>query len=136
MDVKFPYESIGKDKFGYIYRPLAKVTLQSPITNRLMEIWMVVDTGADYTILPRLFSEKLRISLEKDCDKDVASGVGGEETIYFYKKKVKVRIGPLERTIPIAFFDTNDVPALMGRLGFLETFDTEFLKSHFVVFKE
>lgn len=26
-------------------------------------------------------------------------------------------------------------PELLGRLGFLETFDTEFLKSHMVVFK-
>lgn len=136
MDVKFPYESIVKDKFGYIYRPLAKVTFQSPVTSKLMEVWMVVDTGADYTILPRLFSEKLRISLERDCDKDVTSGVGGEKTIYFYKKKVKARIGPLERNVPLAFFDTNEVPALLGRLGFLETFDTEFLKTHVVVFKD
>ncbi len=136
MDIKFPYENVGKDKFGDIHRPIAKVTFQSPVTNKLMQIWMIVDTGADYTILPRLFSEKLRISLERDCDKDVTYGVGGEETIYFYKKRVKVRVGHFERNIPIAFFDTNDVPALLGRLGFLETFNMEFLKSHFVVFKD
>lgn len=136
MDVKFPYENVGKDKFGPVYRPIAKVTFQSPVTNKLMEIWMIVDTGADYTILPRLFSEKLRVSLERDCYKDVTCGVGGEEVIYFYKKTVKARIGQFERNVPIAFFDGNDVPALLGRLGFLETFDAEFLKSRYVVFKD
>lgn len=96
---------------------------------------MVVDTGADYTILPRHFCEKLRISLERDCIKDITFGVGGEQIIYFYKSKVKAKIRNLERDIPLAFLDNNEVPALLGRLGFLETFDAEFLKTHFVVFK-
>ena len=97
---------------------------------------MVVDTGADYTILPRHFSEKLRISLERDCIKDVTFGVGGEQAVYFLKRKIKAKIGHLERDIPLAFLDSNEVPALLGRLGFLETFDTEFLKTYFVVFKD
>ena len=97
---------------------------------------MVVDTGADYTILPRHFSEKVRISLENDCFKDTTFGIGGEQAVYFFKKKVKAKIGQLERDIPLAFLDSNEIPALLGRLGFLETFNTEFLKTHFVVFKE
>ncbi|MBI1869540.1 hypothetical protein HYS11_01070 [Candidatus Gottesmanbacteria bacterium] len=49
---------------------------------------------------------------------------------------ILAQIGHLERQIPLAFFDTNEVPALLGRLGFLETFDSAFLKKHMVVFKE
>ena len=135
MAVKFPFEDAGKSIFGHIFRPIAKVTLKSPTTDKLIDMWMVVDTGADYTIIPRHFSEKLRISLERDCFKDTTFGVGGEQTIYFYKRKVKAKIGNFEREIPLAFIDSNEVPALLGRAGFLETFDTEFLKSHFVVFK-
>lgn len=137
MDVvKFPYENAGKGFFGQIFRPIAKVTLSSPVaTKSLVDIWMVVDTGADYTIIPRHFSEKLRISLEHDCTKDETFGVGGRQTIYFYKLRVGAKIGELKRKIPLAFFDNNEVPALLGRFGFLETFDTEFLKSHFVVFR-
>lgn len=97
---------------------------------------MMVDTGADYTIIPRHFSQKLRISLEKDCFKDVAFGVGGNQTIYFYKAKIAAKIGNLERKIPLAFFDNNEVPGLLGRLGFLETFNTEFRKNHFVTFND
>lgn len=136
MDVKFRFEDGGKGIFGHIYRPIAKVTFKSPHVDKSVDIWMVVDTGADYTIVPHHFSEKLRISLEKDCVKDITFGVGGEQTIYFCKKKIRAHIGSFERDIPLAFFDSNEVPALLGRLGFLETFNTEFLKSHLVVFKK
>lgn len=129
------FEYIHHGNFGHILRPIAKVTFKSPHVDKSVDVWMIVDTGADYTILPRHFSEKLRISLERECFKDITFGVGGEQTIYFYKNKIKARIGNLERNVPIAFFDSNEVPALLGRLGFLETFDTEFLKTHFVLFK-
>lgn len=136
MDVRFPFEDEGETAFGHILRPLAKVTLSSPNTDKSVDVWMVVDTGADYTILPRHFSTKLRINLEKDCLKNTTFGVGGEQIVYFFKKKIGAKIGHLERNIPVAFLDSNEIPALLGRLGFLETFDTEFLKSHFVVFKD
>lgn len=98
--------------------------------------WMVVDTGADFTILPRYLSEDLAISLERDCVKDITSGVGGEQTIYLLKPLLMAKIGNIERKVPIAFFDSNEVPPLLGRLGFLETINTEFLKTHSVVFKD
>lgn len=134
MSVKFTYRYEGENSFGKIYRPLAKVSFQSPKLKTWTDVWMVVDTGADFTILPQYVAKELSIDLEKECDKEETSGVGGEQVIYVYKTKIQVSIGNLKRTIPIAFFDSNEVPALLGRLGFLETFDTEFLKSHTVVF--
>ena len=87
------------------------------------------------TTLPKYMAESLNISLERDCWKDKTNGVGGNEIVYIYKQKIKVRLGDNERTVPISFLNTDRIPALLGRLGFLETFDTEFLKSHVVVFK-
>lgn len=136
MDVKFPFENVGKSFFGQIFRPVAKVSLKSVKINVWAETWMVVDTGADFTMLPRYLTADLGISLEDDCLKDTTFGVGGQQSIYLCKRKIKAKLGEIERDIPVAFFDTNDVPALLGRLGFLETFDTEFLKSHAVVFKK
>lgn len=135
MDVKFKYEDIGKDRFGHILRPVAKVTLKSPRVDKRVDVWMIVDTGADYTILPRHFAEKLRVSFEDDCFKEMTLGVGGEQIVYFMKNKIIAWIGSMQRSIPLAFLDSNEVPALLGRLGFLETFDTKFLKTHTVVFK-
>ncbi|MEK7141450.1 MAG: retropepsin-like aspartic protease [Patescibacteria group bacterium] len=135
MDIRFPFEDEGRTSFGHIYRPVAKVSLASPTVDIAVDVWMVVDTGADYTIIPRHFARKLRVSLETDCVKDTTVGVGGTQAIFFYKKRITATVGPFKRNIPLAFFDTNEVPALLGRLGFLETFDIEFLKSHIVVFK-
>ena len=136
MDVKFSFEDSGKMFFGQIYRPVAKVSFKSPKQNIWIDTWMVVDTGADFSILPRYLSNDLGISLEHDCIKDTTKGVGGQQVIYLCKSKLKSKIGTLEREIPLAFLDSNEVPPLLGRLGFLETFDTQFLKSHQVVFKD
>lgn len=135
MAVKFSFEDVGKSFFGTVYRPVAKVSLQSFEHDIWVDSWMIVDTGADFTILPRHLAQKLRISLEHDCLKDETFGVGGEQVIYLCKQKIRAKIGDIERDIPLAFFDGNEVPALLGRLGFLETFDTEFLKNRTVVFK-
>ena len=97
---------------------------------------MVVDTGADFTILPRYVAKDLGISLEKDCVVDTTSGVGGEQKIYLCNLPVTAKVGNNERKIPLAFFDNDEVPPLLGRLGFLETFNVEFLKSHVVIFRE
>ena len=136
MAVKFSFEKAGKNLFGNIFRPVAKVSLQSSKNNAWIDVWMIVDTGADFTILPRYLADNLGISIEKECVKDTTFGVGGEEIIYLCKQKVEARIGSFKRNIPLAFFDSNEVPALLGRLGFLETFNTEFLKTHVVVFKD
>lgn len=136
MDVKFAFENAGKILFGTIYRPIAKVLFKSLKGNIWTDTWMVVDSGADFTILPRYLSENLEVSLERDCIKDTTAGVGGEQSIYLCKKRIRAKVGHFERDVPLAFFDSNEVPALLGRLGFLETFNTEFLKSHLVVFKK
>lgn len=135
MDIKFDYEDVGKNSFGQVFRPVAKVSFRLPKSSLWIDTWMVVDTGADFTILPRYLSEDLQISLERDCIKDSTTGVGGDQAIYLYKSKLKAKIGNSQRDIPMAFFDSNEIPPLLGRLGFLETFNTEFLKSHIVIFK-
>ena len=136
MDVKFNFEDVGKGTFGHIFRPVVKTTFKSPTAEKWVNVWMIIDTGADYTILPRHFSEKLRISLERDCVKDITKGVGGEQTVYLCKSKIQAKVGSLKREVPLAFLDSDEVPPLLGRLGFLETFDVEFLKTHKVIFKD
>lgn len=136
MDVKFDYRYGGKGFFGAVYRPVAKVSFQSPVEDKLwVSTWMVVDTGADFTVLPRYISKDLGVSLETDCVVDTTRGVGGEETVYLMKKKMLARVGELERRVPVAFFAADEIPPLLGRLGFLETFDVEFLKKRRVVFR-
>ena len=136
MVIKFPFENAGRNLFGVLYRPVAKVSFKSLKEDIWTTTWMVVDSGADFTILPRYLSEDLGVSLEHDCIKDSTAGIGGEEGIYLCKRKMKARIGSFERNVPLAFLDNNEIPALLGRLGFLETFDAEFLKTHVLALKD
>lgn len=94
---------------------------------------MVVDTGADYTLLPRYIADKLGISLERDCKTFITYGVGGGERVYLLPK-VKVRLGDWERIISVGFLERNEIPPLMGRHLFLETFETLFSSDHILSF--
>lgn len=135
MNVKFEYEYSGDCYFGKVFRPLAKVSFKSIIDSTWSDIWMVVDTGADFSILPRYVSKILGISLEIDCTPGMTNGVGGEQKIHLCKQKINVKLGKCAKKVPLAFFDSDNVPPLLGRLGFLEIFDTTFFKSHVVSFK-
>jgi len=64
MAVRFSFEDVGKSFFGKVYRPIAKVSFQSPKLGIWADTWMIIDTGADFTILPQYLSEDLAISLK------------------------------------------------------------------------
>ncbi len=129
MALTFPFEKSHSAIFGTIHRPIAQVFFLSKDKKRWYEVWMIVDTGADYTLLPKYFSSRLGINLEKDCQVFKTAGVGGEEKVYLLKK-IKARIGIWERIVPVGFLDRDDVPPLLGRHQFLETFEALFSSKH------
>ena len=134
MDLKFDFKKEQSPIFGIIYRPMAKVLFWSKKDNYWVSIRMVIDTGADYTLLPRFMAEKLGVNVEKECQIFHTRGIGGTGKVYFLSQ-IKVKLGNWTRTIPVGFLDKDNIPPLLGRQKFLETFDTEFLKKHIVVFK-
>lgn len=88
---------------------------------------MIVDTGADYTLLPFSAAEELGINLRKECQPFKTTGIGGEETVYLLKKG-KMRLGDWERNIPIGFLIQEDIPPLLGRESCLNDFDVRFFR--------
>ena len=119
--------------FGKIYRPVAKVFFFSKSKRRWYETWMIVDTGADYTLLPKYFSERLGVNLAKECNLFETSGIGGREKVYLYNR-MKVKLGSWERIIPVGFLSRDNIPPLLGRYKFLETFESLFSSSHKLTF--
>lgn len=94
---------------------------------------MIVDTGADYTLLPKHLAKILGIDLKQDCKVFKTSGIGGEEKVYL-AKNIEVKIGGLQRKIPVGFLDREDIPSLLGRQNFLETFEVIFSSNRTVTF--
>lgn len=135
MALSFAFEKTHSPLFGTIYRPVAQVFFYAGRKKRWYEVWMIVDTGADYTFLPKYFSERLGIDLKKDCKVFKTAGVGGEEKVYLLKN-IKVKLGSWERTIPVGFLNRDNIPPLFGRHQFLETFETVFSPNHTVTFSK
>ena len=132
MRTAFRFRRIASDLFGHIYRPYADVLVYGRNNKRRL-ITMVVDTGADYTILPRRQAALLEIDLSRDCTPHSTYGVGGPQTTYLYEG-LEVRLGSKQLKIPVGFLDTNDVPPLLGRHQFMELFKT-CLDDHVVSFE-
>jgi len=134
MALTFPYDKDTSPILGKIYRPIAQVFFFSKNKNRWYEAWMIVDSGADYTLLPKYFSERLGVNLEKDCRVFRTAGIGGEEKVYFLKG-IRIKLGEWKRNVPIGFLARDDIPPLLGRHQFLETFDVLLSSSHKITFK-
>ncbi|PIP63263.1 hypothetical protein CO165_01330 [Candidatus Roizmanbacteria bacterium CG_4_9_14_3_um_filter_33_18] len=133
MVLTFPYEKKQSSIFKEVFRPMAQVFLYSEAKKIWYEVWMIVDSGADYTLLPINFVERLKINLKKECQLFKTAGIGGEEKVYL-KKDLNVKIGNWERTVPVGFLDKDNIPPLLGRQGFLETFEVLFSSNHTVNF--
>lgn len=93
---------------------------------------MIVDTGADYTILPRFYAYDLGINLHKDCIAYQTFGIGGKEKVYLLKN-AKVKFGRWQRFVPVGFLNRDDISPLLGRQEFLEIFKVTFI-NHSTVF--
>lgn len=115
MAVDFPYEEGRSDIFPIIKRPVAEVFFWSKLINGWLRYKMIVDTGADYTILPKYRAVDLGIDLQKDCTVKKTAGVGGSTKVFFFKSDMRIKIGRTELHIPLGFLDSNDVPPLLGR---------------------
>jgi len=117
----FPFTFIGKTKLGIIYRPYAVVLAFSKIRSKWQPLEMIIDTGADYTLLPKRYAGILGINLSQDCIKEKTLGIGGTETVYQYKN-LPVKINKWQKKIPVGFLKRDNVPPLLGRLECLEIF--------------
>ncbi len=125
--IKFPFEKRPSSIFNHVYRPIAKVSFWSNRIEQWVEIIMIVDTGADYTLLPRFYSFDLGIDLRKDCIPYSTTGVGGTERVYIFKK-AKVKLDEWVKRVPIGFLDRDNIPPLLGRQDFLENFKVSFYR--------
>jgi hypothetical protein len=132
MPLEFRHKAVPSALFGVVYRPVADVLVQTKEQGNWVSVSMIVDTGADYTIMPKRYAPLLGIDVNVDCIEHSTQGIGGSETVYLCHD-VTVRLGRWERCIPLGFLDRDDIPPLLGRQDFLETFRVIF-EGHETIF--
>lgn len=119
MRVTFPYEEKTSKIFSKVRRPVTQVAFWSKLTNSWLSYKLIIDSGADYTLLPMYQSLELGINPRKDCKTVETSGVGGKVKVFLLKGKAKIKIGDMPMEIPLGFINSNSVPPLLGREGCL-----------------
>ena len=119
--VSFAFERRSSPLFGVVHRPIAVVGLWSKKIQRWAQVVMLVDTGADYTLLPKVYAAHLGVRLDRDCRVFETMGIGGRERVYLLKRW-PMQLQQWRRDIPVGFLTRNDVPPLLGRQACLETF--------------
>lgn len=130
MSISFSFKEEKSPIFGVIRRPIAEVFFKDKVHDIWQPVSMIIDTGADYTLLPQFLAQELGVSLTKDCRTVITQGVGGISKVYLLKNKIEAKIGKFERQIPLGFLDNDYIPSLLGRQEFLETFRVVFEKFH------
>lgn len=125
MNAVFPFEKVPSKIFGKIYRPIALVNFWCRRLKEWCEIVAIVDSGADYTLLPKFYADDFGINLKKECQRKTTKGIGGEEIVFLYSK-MKISFLGQHLSIPVGFINRNDIPPLLGRHKFLERFKVTF----------
>jgi hypothetical protein len=125
MKIKFPYEKEKSKIFGVIRRPIAQASFWSRKYDRYLDFTLIIDTGADYTILPHSKAVDLGINLSGECIHFRTSGIGGSESV-FLLPEIKMRLGSKEIVVPIGFLKRDDIPPLLGRYKCLDIFSVLF----------
>ena len=119
--VTFAFERRSSPLFGAVYQPRAVATFWSHKANNWMPLVCLVDTGADYTLLPRVYAAELGINVAKEGRVFDTRGIGGSERVVLIPRW-PMKLGPWTRQMPVGFINRDDLPPILGRQGCLETF--------------
>ncbi len=133
MVTEFDFKEEKSRIFGFILRPVARITL---ISNDLeVEEYVYVDSGADISLISKSVGELLGFKItEKDKVEEI-KGIG-ERSVPMIVKEVKMKIGEKVFNAKIAWALIEEVPLLLGREDVFNLFNICFEKNKKVIFKE
>jgi len=131
MEIEFEFRKEKSGLFGYVYRPVAKVTLIFKKTT-VPEIFYV-DSGADITLVPRSIGEILKLDNPRPEEIEDIKGIG-EKSVPMVLRKVFMKLGQFKTESRIGWALIEDVPLLLGREDFFRYFNIIFKKNRKTIF--
>lgn len=118
--MEFPY-LIKPTNTGPFLTPYCWIEIKTTYNHIWRKYKFLLDTGADYTSVPKFLSEVIGYDLKKA--KQEIMYTANNEPMVTYLGKINIKIDSLEITLPCAFTDKNDTPFLLGRAGLIERFE-------------
>lgn len=121
MSIELPLVN-KRTRFGIIPDSLIPIEVLTRFGYQTLEF--VLDTGADFTMLPYHMTEVIGIDLSK-CPQGRSYGIEGN-SVKVYASKIQIRIGHVELKVRCLFSEKENTPYLLGRADVFSTFDITF----------
>jgi len=132
-EVKFRGKIVKVPEIGIKWIPIARIKFISDKEEYLCEI--IVDSGADITLIPKSFGELLGFSFKGEKIREIR-GIG-EGVIPYVIKIAVVKIGKYKFNSRIGIALIEEIPLILGRLDIFDQFDIEFKqKTRLTIFRK
>lgn len=120
---RFPYEQRHDTFLGTQNRPMVTVSFWSPIDKDWHQVLMLLDTGADVTVIPSYLASFIGLDLQ-NAKKIQTSGIGGNSQLSIIENvTVSIGVGTKRKQITIPVGVTGErIPPLLGRQAAIEQF--------------
>ncbi len=120
--MEFPFDKKLSKRFGEVLEPTIPVTVVGPKQD--IEVLMLIDSGADISLLPASIAELIGLQLDMKNQREVYGlGEGG---VPYVLSPVTLRIRDVETSVRVAWALAEDVPFVLGRLDVFRRFAIEF----------
>jgi len=120
--IEFPFLKRRSEKFGHILKPVIPVSIIGP--KRGVKVFMLLDSGADLSMIPYSVGETIGIELDMSTRSEV-QGIG-EGSVPYVLGQVRIQIENFEISARIGWALIEEVPFILGRLDVFKAFAVEF----------
>ncbi|MBI2358802.1 MAG: retropepsin-like domain-containing protein [Deltaproteobacteria bacterium] len=120
--IEFPFERMRSQRFGEILKPVIPVRLSGPA--RPVNVFMLVDSGADLSMLPYSVGETIGLALDMSTRSEV-QGIG-DGTVPYVLGDVDLEVGGINLHARVGWALIEEVPLLLGRLDIFSELAIEF----------
>ena len=120
--IEFEFEKRHSQRLGEILKPIIPVTIIGP--KRSLNVFMLLDSGADLSLIPYSLGETVGIELDIENRSEV-HGIG-EGSVPYILSQLKLKIGKVEISARVEWALIEEVPFILGRLDIFQKFSIEF----------
>lgn len=130
--ILFRYKKEEGESGSIIKRPVADVFLKS-VRSSWIEFHPYIDSGADLTMIPLSLGKLLGFK-KRDGEVKRIGGISGSAPVIFVRSQIK--IGEYQFPVRLAWYQTENVPPLLGRLDVFDQFNVTFKQTEELILFE
>lgn len=117
-----PMKNVNWQDLGMVFEPIIPLNIKT--TSGYEEWEFLIDSGAVVSSLPRDWADKMGLDLNM-LTRSTFRGFGNSKS-FAYQGSMVVRIGEVDKEIPVVFTEAAGTKSLLGRKGFFQDYSVYF----------